>query len=120
MAPPGKVESTGFHFVDHMPAQLDPTAPAVILNIVTPGTFAALGIPFRNGRDFDDGDTFDRLFVAAVNETLVRQAFPNQNPLGRTIYCPFDSDKGMTIIGLVGDVRQRGPAREPMPECYIT
>jgi predicted permease len=88
MAPPGKVESTGFYFVDHMPAQLDPTAPAVILNIVTPGTFAALGIPFTNGRDFDDGDTFDRPFVAIVNETLVRQAFPKQNPLGRTVYCP--------------------------------
>jgi ABC-type lipoprotein release transport system permease subunit len=26
----------------------------------------------------------------------------------------------MTIIGVVGDVRQRGPAREPMPECYMT
>lgn len=121
MAPPGKVESTGFYFVDHMPAQPDPsTAPAAILNIVTPGTFAALGIPLERGRDFDDSDTVDRSFVAVVNEALVRQAFPNQNPLGRTIYCPFDSDKAMTIIGVVGDVRQSGPAREPTPECYMT
>jgi hypothetical protein len=51
MAPPGNVESTGFYFLDHMPAQPDPKAPAVILNIVTPGTFAALGIPrFRRQR----------------------------------------------------------------------
>src|SRR5437773_1839126 len=120
MAPPGNVESTGFYFLDHMAAQPDPNAPAVILNIVTPGTFAALGIPVRNGRDFDDSDTFNRPFVAVVNEALVRQSFPNQNPVGRTIFCPFDSDKGMTIIGVVGDVRQRGPAREPMPECYMT
>jgi predicted permease len=120
MAPPGNVESTGFYFLDHMPAQPDQTAPPVILNIVTPGTFAALGIPLKNGRDFDDSDTFDRPFVAVVNEALVRQGLPNQNPLGRTIYCPFDSDKGMTIIGVVGDVRQRGPSREPMPECYMT
>jgi putative ABC transport system permease protein len=121
MAPPGKVESTGFYFVDHMPAQPDPsTAPAAILNIVTPGTFAALGIPLEKGRDFDDSDTVDRSFVAVVNEALVRQAFSSQNPLGRTIYCPFDSDKAMTIIGIAGDVRQSGPAREPMPECYMT
>ena len=121
MAPPGKVESTGFYFVDHLPAQRDPsTAPAVVLDIVTPGTFAALGIPLRSGRDFDDDDTFDRPFVAVVNEALVQQAFAYQNPLGRTIYCPFDSDKAMTIIGVVGDVRQRGPSREPMPECYMT
>src|SRR5215469_8184396 len=121
MAPPSKVESTGFYFVDRMPARPDPnTAPAVILNIITPGTFAALGIPLEKGRDFEDGDTLDRPFVAVVNEALVRQAFPNQNPVGRTIYCPFDTDKAMTIIGVVSDVRQRGPAREPMPECYMT
>jgi ABC-type antimicrobial peptide transport system permease subunit len=62
----------------------------------------------------------DSPFVAVVNESLVRKSLPNQNPLGRTIFCPFDSFQGMTIIGVVGDVRQRGPAREPMPECYMT
>ncbi len=120
MAPPGYVDSTGFYFVDHMPAQPDPTAPAVVLSIVAPGTFAALGIPLKNGRDFSESDTIDRPFVAVVNEAVVRKSFPNQNPLGRTIFCPFDSFQGMTIIGVVGDVRQRGPEREPMPECYMT
>jgi putative ABC transport system permease protein len=92
----------------------------VVLSIVTPGTFAALGIPLKSGRDFSDGDILDRPFVAVVNEALVRKSFPNQNPLGKTIFCPFDSLKGMTIVGVVGDVRQRGPEREPMPECYMT
>ena len=73
----------------------------------------------KSGRDFNDGDTLDRPFVAVVNEALARKSFPNQNPLGRTIFCPFDSFKGMTIIGVVGDVRQRGPEREPMAECYM-
>jgi putative ABC transport system permease protein len=54
-----------------------------------------------------------------VNEAVVRKSFPNENPLGRTIFCPFDSLKGMKIIGVVGDVRQRGPDREPMAECYM-
>src|SRR6266849_5024468 len=102
------------------PEQRDPTAPAVILSIVAPGTFGALGIPLKTGRDFSDSDTVDRPFVAVVNEALVRKSFANQNPLGRTIFCPFDSFNGMTIIGVVGDVRQRGPEREPMPECYMT
>jgi predicted permease len=121
MAPPGYVDSTGTYFVDHMPEQLDlATAPAVVLSIVAPGTFAALGIPLKSGRDFSDSDTLDRPFVAVVNEALVRKSFANQEPLGRTIFCPFDSFKGLTIIGVVGDVRQRGPEREPMPECYMT
>jgi putative ABC transport system permease protein len=121
MAPPGYVDSTGAYLIDQLPAQPDWTrAPSVVLSIVAPGTFAALGIPLKSGRDFSDSDTSDRPFVAVVNEAVVRKSFPNQNPLGRTIFCPFDSLKGMTIIGVVGDVRQRGPAREPMPECYMT
>ena len=121
MAPPGYVDSTGAYLIDQLPAQPDWTrAPSVVLSIVTPGTLAALGIPLKSGRDFSDLDTLDRPFVAVVNEALVRKSFPNQNPLGRTIFCPFDSFQGMTIIGVAGDVRQRGPEREPMPECYMT
>src|SRR5262249_38213179 len=108
MAPPGSVESTGTYFIDQMPARIDPTsAPPAILSIVAPGTFAALGIPLRSGRDFNDGDALERPFVAVVNEALARKAFPNESPLRRTVVCPFDSSKGMTIIGVVGDVRQR-------------
>jgi predicted permease len=121
MAPPGYVDSTGAYLIDQLPAQPDWTrAPSVVLSIVAPGTFAALRIPLKSGRDFSDSDTLDRPFVAVVNESLAGRSFPNQNPIGRTIFCPFDSLKGMTIIGVAGDVRQRGPEREPMPECYMT
>ena len=121
MAPPGYVDSTGSYFVDNLPAKPDLSkAPSVVLSIVAPGTFAALGIPLKSGRDFSESDTDDKPFVAVVNEALARRAFPGQNPIGRTVFCPFDSFKGMTIIGVVGDVRQRGPAREPMAECYMT
>ena len=120
MAPPGNVDSTGSYFVDHMPAQPDFSKPAdTVLSIVAPGTFAALGIPLKSGRDFNDGDTYDAPFAAVINEALARKSFAGENPLGRTIFCPFDSSKGMTIVGVVGDVRQYGPAREPMPECYM-
>ena len=121
MAPPGYVDSTAVYFLDRVPPQHDwNRAPSVVLSIVAPGTFAALGIPLKAGRDFSNSDTEGRPFVAVVNEALVRKSFANQNPLGRTIFCPFDSFNGMTIIGVVGDVRQRGPEQEPMPECYMT
>ncbi len=120
MAPPGYVDSTGAYFLDQLPAQPDwSRAPSAALSVVAPGTFATLGIPLKSGRDFSESDTLDRPFVAVVNEALVRKSFPNRNPLGRTIFCPFDSFQGMRIIGVVGDVRQRGPELEPMPECYM-
>ncbi|HLJ49232.1 MAG TPA: ABC transporter permease [Bryobacteraceae bacterium] len=120
MAPPGYVDSTGAYFIDRLPPQSEwQRAPSVVLSVVAPGTFAALGIPLQSGRDFSDSDTAGRSFVAVVNQALVRKSFSNQDPLGRTIFCPFDSLQGMKIVGVVGDVRQRGPDREPMPECYL-
>jgi putative ABC transport system permease protein len=120
MAPPGNVGSSGAYFIDYRPEQVDlASAPYAIKNIVASGTFAALGIPLKRGRDFTGGDTRDKPPVAIVNEALVRKSFPGADPIGRTIFCPFDTFAAMTVVGVVGDVRQRGPASDPMPECYM-
>ncbi|HLY61680.1 MAG TPA: ABC transporter permease [Terriglobia bacterium] len=122
MALPGQVESmaTGPYFFDHLPPQKDwPAAPGAVVSVVAPGTFRALGIPMQRGRDFNDGDGSGKPLVAVVNEALVRKSLPGRNPVGRTVYCLFDSAQPMTIIGVTGDVRERGQAHEPMPECYI-
>ena len=122
MALPGQIGSmaTGPYFFDHLPPQKDwPAAPSAVISVVAPGTFRALGIPLKSGRDFNDSDGSTRPQVAVVNEALVRKSLPGENPIGRTVYCLFDSAQPMTIIGVTGDVKERGPAREPMPECYI-
>lgn len=121
MAPPGHVESSGAYFIGHFPAKPDWTsAPGVVLSVVAPGTFRALGIPLKSGRDFSDTDLSGRPLVAIVNQALVRKSFLGQDPIGRTIFCPYDTLNGMTIVGVVGNVRQAGPSNEVMPECYMT
>lgn len=119
MALPGHVESSGYYSFDHEPEHRDPTAPVAAISIIAPGTFAALGIPLKRGRDFNEGDLVGRPLIAVVNEALVRESLQGEDPTGRTIFCPFDSDKGMIVVGVVGDVRERGPARGPTPECYL-
>lgn len=119
MALPGHLGSDGAYYFDHLPERPDTTAPIAAHSVVTPGTFAALGIPLKSGRDFNEGDRRDRPFVAVINEALARKSLPGEDPIGRTIFCPFDSDKGMTIVGVVGDVREGGPAHDPIPECYM-
>jgi putative ABC transport system permease protein len=77
----------------------------VRLREASPGYFRALGIPLRAGRVFTD-----RHSGIVVNEALVREHFPGEDPIGRVL------DRG-TIIGVVGDVRQhlRRPAE---PEIF--
>ena len=122
-ATPGHTASDGSYWLDHLPpeGQLNVSAPQAVFSNVTPGAFQTLGIPLRGGRDFNDGDTYEASFTTIVNEALVRKSFPGQDPIGRVIFCGMDmeSSKGMTIVGVVGDVRQYGPAHEPSPEIYM-
>ena len=120
MAPPGRVGSDSGYWIDRMPRESPRNAarPAV-MNVIAPGTFAALGIPIRHGRDFHDGDTRGAPQVAIINEALARAAFRGRDPIGRVIIAGYDSKDPMTIVGVVGDVRQYGPAREPQPELYM-
>ena len=118
---PGHVSSMGPYFFNYMPPNVDlASAPSTAITIVAPGAFAALGIPLKAGRDFDDSDTEDRTPVAIVNEAMVRKFLTRgENPIGRQVYCLYDTSQPMTIVGIAGDIRNRGRAQEPMPECYI-
>lgn len=120
--PPGDFSSagTGGHYIDRLPEQRDRSqAPSTVMTIVASGSFAALGIPLKAGRDFNDGDAGDRPLVAIVNEALVRASLAGQDPIGRTIHCLFDRSDAMTIVGVAGDVRQRNPGVPSQPECYM-
>jgi predicted permease len=120
MGPPGDVESAGSYWIDHLPTPVaEVEGQDAVFSVVVPGTFAALGIPVKRGRPFDERDGSDAPFTVIINEMLARRVFHGQNPLGRMLFAGFDSFKPMKIIGVVGDVRQWGPAREPDAEIYM-
>src|SRR6185312_2584625 len=71
MGPPGRVDSDSGYWLDRLPEQspLSSARPAV-MNVITPGAFAALNIPIYDGRDCSDGDTADAPRVVIVNQAL--------------------------------------------------
>lgn len=118
---PHDASSNGGYWIDSLPPieTLSVEAPQAVFSIVTPNYFGTMGIPLESGRDFAGGDTYDAPFVAIINEALAKQAFPNQNPIGHTIFCGMDSLKGMRIVGVVGNTRQFGPSAPPWPEIFM-
>jgi predicted permease len=114
--PPGRVMSNGGYSTDQKATSI--ASPQAVFSIVTPGAMGALGIPILDGRDFNDRDTYDARRTAIINESLARLSFSNQNPIGHFIKWGFDSPTPMQIVGVVGDVRQAGPASAPRPEIY--
>jgi predicted permease len=115
--PTGKYGSNGHYGVDGRTA--DENGPQAIFSLASPDYFKTLGIAMLRGRDFTARDIYESPFVAIVSESLARQSFPNQNPIGRQIQCGLYSPKWMTIVGVVRDVRQDSPAESPGPALYM-
>jgi putative ABC transport system permease protein len=100
----------------------DPTPgqePSAGWQIVSRRYFEAIGMRVVAGRGFRDGDTMDSTPAALVNQTLARQAWPEGDPVGRRVRLGRGpGDPWVTIVGVVSDMRHRGPASPPRPEIY--
>jgi putative ABC transport system permease protein len=90
--------------------------PAADLRRVSAGYFQALGIPLLAGRYLRQDDTAGREPVVLISRLVAERYFPNENPLGRSIRFGIKVGQGdwTTIVGIVGDVRDRGVYR-PAP-----
>lgn len=93
--------------------------PYADFSLSSPAYFSAMGIPLLAGRDFNEGDDYEHPFVAIISKSLARQNFPNEDPIGHRIQCGLDSDKWMTVVGVVGDVKQDSPAENPKATLYM-
>jgi len=118
---PTIVRSNGGYWVEGAPGPevLGVRSPQALFNVATPDYFRALEVPVVRGRDFNDGDRVDAPFVAIINEQLARDSFPGIDPIGRTIRAGLDSLEPMTIVGIVKDVRTRGPNRPVQAELFM-
>jgi predicted permease len=89
---------------------------------VTPGYFETMRIPLKRGRTFTALDRRGAPKVMIVNESLARAAWPDQDPVGKRISCCEggpDRPDWKEVVGVVADVRTRGPAQEVRPEFYL-
>jgi putative ABC transport system permease protein len=80
----------------------------------------ALGVPLLRGRYFTEQDTPTSTPVLIVSESLAKRFWPHQDPVGKRLKTgpPESKDPWLTIVGVVGDVKQ-GPMDTPtMPHTY--
>jgi putative ABC transport system permease protein len=88
---------------------------------VSPDYFRAMGIALRQGRVFDAGDNERAMTVAVINETMGRQFWPGENPIGKRFKASdLDaSNPWLTIVGVVADVRQMDVDLPVKAEMYV-
>jgi predicted permease len=91
------------------------------INYVAPDYFETYGTPFLAGRDFSARDQ-DGSPVAIINETIARDCFGNENPIGRRITLNHitmtKGEKTFEVIGVVGDAKYNDLQQVAPPTIY--
>jgi predicted permease len=99
---------------------------AVDWNLVEPGYFETMRIPFIAGRDFNAADRENSQLVAIVGEDAARRFWPGQDAVGKTIllYPPVTfrsagAGKTVVVVGIAGDVQSPRSVGGPRPLVYM-
>ena len=107
--PASNVDNAATSFtIEGQPALKPGETPAADLQIASPGFFDALKIPSISGRVFTDADSADTARVVVVSRGMANRFWYNADPLGRHIKlgASDSTEPWLTIVGVVGDVRQ--------------
>jgi putative ABC transport system permease protein len=114
--PLGGGENMGGFLVEGDSPPEEGNTPVTERRWVTPGYFAALGIPIQQGRVFTPADTMDQLKVCVINATMVKQFFHGDSPIGRRVKA---GGAWRTVVGMVADVRSSSLEKKVRPQLYI-
>src|SRR6185503_6665602 len=87
----------------------------------SPGYLETLGVPLVSGRFIDARDAAGATPTVVINEALARAQWPEEDPVGRRLSMGLGADGGpfLTVIGVVGDMRQMGLDVPADPELYV-
>jgi len=113
-------DRTGFHIEDR-PVANPSEAPFVDRYSASPGYFQVMRIPLKRGRAFDEQDRIGSPKVALISESCARSLFAGLDPIGKHIQLggPDPKKPWITVVGIVGDVRQYGLDQAPSMAAYI-
>jgi len=106
--------------IDNRPPIAPGDEPSLETRSVLGDYFNVMQIPLQRGRDFGPADFDDKApRVGIANETLVRQYFQNEDPLGKRIrWARSPQIEWITIVGVVGDVKHFGLDLPEEPALY--
>ena len=107
----------GFN-IEGRPAIAPSDLPNTNYYAVTPEYFRAMGIRLVRGRVFTAQDDAKAPRVAIINETMARQHFPNEDPIGKRINITNGPDTWREIVGIVGDIKQYGVDKATSNQSY--
>lgn len=93
--------------------------PFILHHVVSPEYFSNLRIPLLQGRPFTESDDHHAPLVAVINQTMARQLWPGENPVGKRFRTEKDTSPPIEVVGLAGDGKYQNIMEDPQPWFYI-
>ena len=88
------------------------------VKVVSPGYFETMKVAVLRGRGFDERDVSENRNVMVVNETVARQYFPGENPIGRRVGLS-EGTYDVEIVGVVRDSKYTGIRDDRVGAVYV-
>ncbi len=111
----------GLRAIEGRPPEAKEKWTPLIWDTVSGNYFVAMGIPLLRGRHFSDQDAPNSPLVAIIDENMARRYWPGENPIGQRIKGQDrrgSNDDWVTVIGVVGNVRNHGLDKQSTPHVY--
>ena len=90
----------------------------IMTNVIGPGYFKAMQIPFIEGRDFDDRDQVKAQSVIVINQRMAEMLWPGESAIGKRVFVGSESRTAWEVVGVVKTGKYRSLAEEPRPYIY--
>lgn len=91
--------------IEGRPALAMADQPEVDVRLASPGYMNSMRIPILRGRDLNESDAAGRPPVILISETMAREFWPGEDPIGKRLTLTFFPDTVREIVGIVGDVK---------------
>jgi putative ABC transport system permease protein len=102
------------------PVQAMADQPEVAVRVISRDYLRTMHIPLLRGRDFGDQDTPESIGAVLISQSLAQRFWRNEDPVGKHLTMTFFPGKTREIVGVVGDVKDRGlDVAEPEATLYM-
>ncbi len=114
----GMGAATGYE-VEGRPKPPAGQSPVVDVRVIAPNYFETMGIPLLRGRTFTPRESAEVAHVVIINETMARESWPNEDPIGKRVTIHMkNEDVPSEIVGIVGDIKHQGLDTTPRAMSY--
>jgi len=92
----------------------------IMTNVIGPGYFKTMQIPFVEGRNFDERDQPKTQSAIVINQRMAEMLWPGESAVGKRVFIGTESRDALEVVGVVKTGKYRSLAEDPRPYIYYS